>query len=57
MLGQRIMPKSWHRIGSLMSEGRLKQSLDEIRARVVAASARLPSHQQYLDDHCPAPQS
>jgi hypothetical protein len=33
MLGQRLAPCSWHRIGALMSDGRLKKALADMRGR------------------------
>ena len=55
MLGQRLAPKSWHRIASLMSDQRLRQAFGEIRSRVTAGVERLPSHQQFLEQYCRAP--
>jgi tryptophan halogenase len=49
MLGQRLTPRSWHRIGSLLNDGRLAQSLGELRARIVPAVRDMPTHQQFLD--------
>jgi tryptophan halogenase len=48
MLGQRLTPRGWHRIGALMSEGRLRQSLADLRARIVPAVQSMPTHQQFL---------
>ena len=53
-LGQRLTPRSWHRLGALMSDGRLKQSLEEIHTRVAATVERMPTHQQFLERYCPA---
>ena len=52
-LGQRLTPRSWHRLGALMSDGRLKQSLEEVRAKIASAVEAMPSHQQFLDAYCP----
>lgn len=55
LLGQRLKPRSWHRIGSLMRDGRLAQALDDARRQVAARVARMPSHQQFLDGYCARP--
>ena len=52
MLGQRLMPRGWHRIGALVGEGRLKQSLAELRAGIVAKVGAMPQHQRFLDAYC-----
>jgi len=51
MLGQRLTPRSWHRVAALLSDERLRQSLDDLRARIVPAVRELPTHQQFLDGH------
>jgi tryptophan halogenase len=48
MLGQRLTPRGWHRIAALLSDERLKQSLDESRARMVPAVRDMPTHQEFL---------
>jgi len=49
MLGQRLMPSSWHRIGALMSHKRLKDELARQREAIAARVASLPSHGRFLD--------
>ena len=49
MLGQRLMPSSWHRIGALMSHERLKDELARQREAIAARVASLPSHGRFLD--------
>ena len=49
MLGQRLRPRAWHRMAALLSDERLRQSLDDLRTRIVSASEALPTHQQFLD--------
>ena len=57
MLGQRIAPRSWHAIGALMSDGRLGQTLADLRRRIESTVAAMPSHQRYLNSCFPAPGS
>jgi tryptophan halogenase len=52
MLGQRLEPRLWHRVGALMSEGRLSRTLADLAHRVARDVEAMPSHQQYLDDYC-----
>ena len=55
MLGQRLNPAGWHRIGALMSEGRLKQTLDELATSIAGRVDAMPGHQRFLQSYCPAP--
>jgi tryptophan halogenase len=52
MLGQRLQPASWSRMGALMSEGRLKQTRAELGAGVARRVEGMPSHQAFLDGYC-----
>lgn len=54
MLGQRIMPQGWHRIGALMSEGRLRQALADLQTRIAGQVGALPPHGAFLRSYCPA---
>jgi tryptophan halogenase len=55
MLGQRIAPRAWNRTGALMSDGRLKQALEDTRGKVAASVGRMPAHQAFLDQYCGPP--
>jgi tryptophan halogenase len=57
MLGQRVRPRSFHRMGALMSEAQLKQALGNLKTNIAAAVARLPAHQDFLDRYVAAPAS
>ena len=54
MLGQRLEPKSWHRMGALMSDELLKQTLDGLAGGIARAVESMPAHQQFLDGYCAA---
>jgi tryptophan halogenase len=54
MLGQRLEPSGWNRIGALMSDGRLKQALFDLDRGIAKAVDAMPSHQGFLDGYCPA---
>jgi tryptophan halogenase len=54
MLGQRLTPRGWHRMGAVMSEGRLGQTLAELRHAIANTVAAMPGHQAFLDSYCPA---
>ena len=54
MLGQRLEPKSWHRLGRLMPPAQLRQALGDLQANVARTVAQLPPHQDFLDGYCPA---
>lgn len=52
MLGQRLTPGSWHRLGALMAPGRLRDTLADIKTRVDRRVAAMPPHQIFVDDYC-----
>ncbi|WP_168073068.1 tryptophan halogenase family protein [Caulobacter sp. SSI4214] len=52
MLGQRLEPRGHHGMGRLMPPAQLKQALDDLKANIARAVARLPPHQAFLDDYC-----
>jgi tryptophan halogenase len=51
MLGQRLSPRGWHRIGALLSDERLKQSLLDLRTHIVPAVEKMPTHRQFLESY------
>lgn len=53
MLGQRIRPKTHHRMGALMPPERLRGALGDLKGNVDRAVGKLPSHQEFLDRYCP----
>ncbi|MFC3031430.1 tryptophan halogenase family protein [Pseudoalteromonas fenneropenaei] len=52
MLGQRIMPKSYHPIVDVMSDEELANLLGQLKNQVARTVAQLPSHQDYLNHYC-----
>jgi len=54
-LGQRLNPKSWHRLGALMAPGRLRDTLADIKARIDQRVASMPSHQDFINRYCGEP--
>jgi len=53
MLGQRLQPRAWHRIGALMSEGRLKRTLADLGGGIAKTVDAMPRHGDFLDRYCP----
>jgi tryptophan halogenase len=53
MLGQRLMPRCWHRMSAVMSEGRLKHTLADLQQAIARNVAAMTEHQQVLDNYCP----
>jgi len=51
MLGQRMMPRDHHQLGSIMGDARLASVLDRMRGGIADVVAAMPSHQQFLDYH------
>jgi hypothetical protein len=55
MMGQGITPASHHPITRNMDDGTLADFLGGIRKEVARKVMKLPRHQQFLDEFCPAP--
>jgi tryptophan halogenase len=55
MLGQRLEPKSWHRMGRLMPPAQLRRALDDLSGNIARAVERLPRHQVFLDQYVAPP--
>ena len=55
MLGQRIMPKSYHSIFQTMSDEELTGHLSNTRKTIADAVSKLPNHQEFVDYYCRAP--
>jgi tryptophan halogenase len=54
MLGQRLQPRHYHQLGRLMSRDQLGQSLAHLKANIADAVAKMPAHQEFLEQYCPA---
>jgi len=54
MMGQGIMPKSYHPIADKMSDKELKYFLGQIKKNVEMTSAKLPKHGDYVSQYCGA---
>jgi tryptophan halogenase len=52
MLGQRIMPKAYHHAARMVSEQELRKFLADYRFSVKQAVARLPVHQEFVNQYC-----
>ncbi|ATC23956.1 tryptophan 7-halogenase [Caulobacter vibrioides] len=52
MLGQRIMPRTYHHMGRMMPPQQLKQALDDLKRNIAGTVSRLPQHQAFLDHYC-----
>jgi tryptophan halogenase len=56
MLGQGLMPEEFHPIVNMMTDEELERFLTSIKASVNNMVDQLPSHQQFIDSYCKAPQ-
>jgi tryptophan halogenase len=54
MLGQGILPEQYHPVVDVMSDEELDRFLQGIRSAVDETVARLPRHQAYVEQYCPA---
>jgi tryptophan halogenase len=57
MLGQGITPKAYHHAARLLSEHDLTKFLAEYRAAIVQTVARMPVHQEFVNQYCKASSS
>jgi tryptophan 7-halogenase len=52
LLGQRIEPKGYHHFAHLLSDDRLRTSLETLKASIATGVAAMPSHKDFLDSYC-----
>lgn len=52
MMGQGIMPKEYHPMATMMSDQELKGLLDNISSGIQDAVARMPTHEQFIEQYC-----
>jgi tryptophan halogenase len=57
MLGQRIVPRTYHPAARLLSAEELTKFLSEYRASIQQVVARMPSHQDFVNQYCKASES
>ncbi len=54
MMGQGIMPQSYHPVAAKLRQDELDHFLGSLRDMVARTVAGLPSHQDYISGYCPA---
>ena len=54
MLGQGLMSEQYHPIVDMMSDAELERFLKTNKAMVDQVVGQLPTHQQFLNQYCPA---
>jgi tryptophan halogenase len=52
MLGQRIMPRSYHPAARLLDQQDLTKFLADYRASITQTVARMPGHQDFVNQYC-----
>ncbi|MHA6317670.1 tryptophan halogenase family protein [Altererythrobacter sp. CAU 1778] len=52
MLGQGLDPQSWHRLPHLMSDGRLRRTMQDQREAISARVEAMSSHAEFLRTYC-----
>ncbi|WP_017464111.1 tryptophan halogenase family protein [Dyella ginsengisoli] len=55
MLGQGIVPRSYHPVVDRMPEDELVQFVERVRQSMAEAAAAMPMHQVFIDRYCKAP--
>ena len=54
MVGQGLMPKSYHAMANRISSDQLNGFLGDVQKLIARATAELPSHQDFIERHCKA---
>jgi tryptophan 7-halogenase len=57
MLGQRIMPSTYHPAARVLGDQELTKFLAEFRASIEQTVARMPAHQDFVNQYCKASNS
>ena len=57
MMGQRLKPKGYHHMGHLMTDEQLKTALNGLQANISRAVSQMPSHQDFINQYCAAPEA
>jgi tryptophan halogenase len=52
LLGQRVEPQSYHQMGRLLTDGQLTQALGGLKTNIAGAVAKMPRHQDFLNEYC-----
>lgn len=53
MLGQRLEPQGWHRLGAFMNQNESNQVFEGLKATVDHTVANMTSHNAFLKQYCP----
>ena len=54
MIGQRILPRTYHPAVDHLSEAELRQLMEGVRRVITACVGAMPMHQQFIARHCAA---
>jgi tryptophan halogenase len=54
MVGQRLMPRQYHRMGALLGEQRLRKALETLKGSIARGVAAMPMHKEFVRSYCPA---
>jgi tryptophan halogenase len=52
MVGQGLVPRNYHHMGSLLGERRLRRALESLKGNIARAVANMPEHRKFLDRYC-----
>lgn len=54
MIGQGLMPRSYHHMGALLGDKRLQRALESLQHNIASAVDNMPTHHEFLKQYCPA---
>ena len=54
MVGQGLKPRHHHYMGAMLGDERLRAALESLSSKIQGAVAKLPRHEDFLKQYCPA---
>src|SRR6185369_601000 len=52
--GQRVMPTAWDPLADALGPGEVMSQLQSVREQIQTAVVRMPTHEEFLQQYCPA---
>jgi tryptophan halogenase len=54
MIGQRLMPRNYHRVSEMLCEQRVRKALESLARMHTQNVSAMPMHKDFLKIYCPA---
>jgi tryptophan halogenase len=56
MFGQHVRPERYHALVDVKPDARVMKMLQDVRQVIARATSRMPTHEQYIEKFCKAPE-